>query len=418
MFKNKALILFSLIIAAAAVTGFGQVNADVGIKATFAGGDVTAISDGKIALTTVDGPIEVIIVSASVFKKVTAENLSLKGAVASSVSEIAVGDKLLVSGLVAEDKKSITAKTVYLMSKSTIAERNSKELEDWRNRGTTGRVASVDPMTNAITVTVGSGMMAREVAVKPDQATEFMRFSPDSNDFAKAKKSSIAEIEKGDEIRVLGNRNADGSEIAAEKVVTGSFSQTGGTIKSIDIEKGQITIQEVWSKKVVTISVLPVSVLKQFPAEMATRLAMFNAMQQSGFRPPDGQQNPQNAQQNPQNAQQNPRNAQQNPQQNPEQRTPGQMPGGGMGQGGARRGGVDDSQFPVLKITDFKVGDMIAVLSSKSTDPAAVRAIKIYNGIKPFIDAQEAMAARSGGQRGGGGANSSFTIPGLDGFGN
>lgn len=88
-----------------------------------------------------------------------------------------------------------------------------------------------------------------------------------------------------------------------------------------------------------------------------------------------------------------------------------------MGQGAARRGGVDDSQFPVLKITDFKVGDMIAILSSKSTDPASVRAIKIFNGIKPFIDAQEAMAARSGSQRGGG-ANTGFTIPGLDGFGN
>ncbi len=411
MFKNKALILLSLIVALGTITGFGQVNADVGIKATFAGGDVTAIGDNKISLKTVDGPIDVLIVSASAFKKVTAENLSLKGAVASSVSEIAVGDKLLVSGLVADDKKSITAKTVYLMSKSTIAERNSKELEDWRNRGTTGRVASVDPMTNAITVSVGSGVMAREVIVKPGQETEFMRFSPDSNDFAKAKKSSIAEIEKGDEIRVLGNRNSDGSEVSAEKIVTGSFSQTSGTIKSIDLDKGQITIQEVWSKKVVTISVLPVSVLKQFPEETASRLAMFNAMQQGGFRPPDGQQNPQNAQQNP-------RNAQQNPQQSPEQRTPGQMPGGGMGQGGARRGGVDDSQFPVLKITDFKVGDMIAVLSSKSADPASVRAIKIYNGIKPFIDAQEAMAARSGGQRGGGGANSSFTIPGLDGFGN
>ncbi|HNQ15121.1 MAG TPA: hypothetical protein PKM58_06125, partial [Pyrinomonadaceae bacterium] len=290
MFKIKALILFLLIIAATAITSLGQVNADVGIKATFAGGDVTAISEGKIALTTVDGPIDVIIVSASVFKKVTAENLSLKGAIAASLSEIAVGDKLLVSGLVADDKKSITAKTVYLMSKSTIAERNSKELEDWRNRGTTGRVVAVHPMTNAITVTVGSGVMAREVKVKPEQATEFMRFSPDSNDFAKAKKSSIAEIEKGDEIRVLGNRNADGSEITAEKVVTGSFSQTGGTIKSINLEKGQITIQEVWSKKIVTITVLPVSVLKQFPEEMATRLAMFNAMQQSGFRPPEGQQ--------------------------------------------------------------------------------------------------------------------------------
>lgn len=406
MFKNKALILLSLIVAASAITSFGQVNADVGIKATFAGGDVTAIGDNKISLNTVDGPIEVLIVSASAFKKVTAENLSLKGAVPSSVSEIAVGDKLLVSGLVADDKKSITAKTVYLMSKDSIAQRNAKDAEDWRVRGTYGRVVSIDPMTNFIKVSTGLGPMAREITVKPDASTQFMRFAPDSNQFSSAGKSVISEIQNGDQISVLGTRNEDGSEITAEKVVTGTFSQTSGTVKSIDLAKGEMTIHETFGKKDVTVSILPTSVLKQFPEELAQRMAMVSVMSAGGFR----QGGQQNQQPNPQNTQQNPQNPQN------AERTPGQFPGGG--QGGARRGGLDDSNFPVLKLSDFKVGDVIAVLSSKSADPASVRAIRILNGIKPFIDAQEAMAARGGGQRGRGGADSGFTIPGLDGFGN
>ncbi len=419
MQRNYGLVLSFFLVFASALTGYGQASADVGIKANFAGGEVTAVSDGKISLATMDGAIEVVITDKSVFKKISPENPSLKAAVDSQLSEIAVGDKLLVTGMVSEDKKSIPAKTVYLMTKASITQKLSKEQEDWRVRGTFGSVVSVDAMTNDITVSVrgAMGAPARNVLVKPGADTEYARYAPDSIEFAKALKSKISDIEKGDEIRVLGTKNADGSEVTAEQIVTGSFKTTSGTIKSIDQEKGQVTISDVVTKKDVTVTIIETSILKQFPAEMAQRLAQFQMMQamgQGGLRPPTGgQQNPQTT---PQQRPQVP--PQQNPQANPQQRTPGQFPGGGMGQGLGPRGGVDDAKFPLIKLADLKVGEIIGVLSTKPNDPVKIRAIKLFSGVEPFIKAAQAQAAMGGGgQRGGGGANSGFTIPGLDGFG-
>lgn len=413
MFKKTAIIYALIVIATFSASVAGQTNADVGIKANFAGGEVAAVSDGRITLKTMDGDINVVLSDKTVFKKISPENPTLKAAVDSALAEIGVGDKLLVTGMVAEDRKTIPAKTVYLMTKASISQKLSKEQEDWRVRGTFGNVASVDPMTNVITVSVRGGMMspARSVAVKPGKDTEYMRYAPDSIEFDKATRSQISDIRTGDEIRVLGNKNADGSEVEAEKIVSGSYKVTSGTIKSINAARGEVTISDVITKKDVTITILETSILKQFPAEMANRLAQFQMMQaaaQGGFRPPTagGQQNPQP---NP--------NAQASQQ---TQRQPGQFPGGGQGggQGGGMRGGVDDARFQMIKLADLKVGEIIGVLSTKPADVSKIRAIKLYSGVEPFIKAAEAQAAMGGGQRGGGGAGAGFSIPGLDGFGN
>lgn len=405
---------FALItmVAALASAAFGQASADVGIKANFAGGDVVAIKGDRISLMTLDGPIEAVLSGKTAFKKIDPANPTIKAAVDSALSEIAPGDKVLVTGLVAEDKKTLPAKTVYLMTKASISEKITKEQEDWRNRGTFGNVVSIDPATNAITVSVRGGMMspARNVIVKPGAGTEFMRYSADSIEFSKAVKSKIGEIEKGDEIRVLGNRNADGSEVQAERIVSGSFRTTSGKIKSLNPLTGEIVISDVITKKDVTVSVLATSILKQFPAEMAQRLAQFQMMQamgQGGVRPPTGGgQTPNQQSPNPPNPQ--------------TQRTPGQSPGSGQGAGGGMgagmRNGLDDTRFPAIKIEDLKVGETIGVLSTKPTNPSKIRAIKLFSGVEPFIKVAEAQAQMGGGGRGG--AGSGFTIPGLDGFGN
>ncbi|MEP6901715.1 MAG: hypothetical protein ABJA66_08195, partial [Actinomycetota bacterium] len=66
---------------------------------------------------------------------------------------------------------------------------------------------------------------------------------------------------------------------------------------------------------------------------------------------------------------------------------------------------------------DLKVGEMIAVSSTKSTDPGRIKAIKLLSGVEPFIKMQQMTAGGRQGGQGGRGANSGFTIPGLDGFG-
>jgi hypothetical protein len=78
------------------------------------------------------------------FKRVSPDNPSLKTAVAVTLAEFGVGDKLIVTGNVSADKKSIPAKAVYLMRQSDIAQKQNKEREEWRTRGITGQVVAVN----------------------------------------------------------------------------------------------------------------------------------------------------------------------------------------------------------------------------------------------------------------------------------
>lgn len=105
-------------------------------------------------------------------------------------------------------------------------------------------------------------------------------------------------------------------------------------------------------------------------------------------------------------------NQQSNPQPNPQ--TQGQG-GGGFRAGG---GGIDDmlERFPTVKVADLKVGEMIAVSSTKSVDPSRVKAIKLLSGVEPFIKMQQMAGARQGGGQGGS-QGASLNIPGLDAFG-
>ena len=380
------------------------------IKPSAISGEVMSVSGGNIFLQTKDGIIEAVLSEITQYFRVPPENPTLKAAVPSSVSEIGAGDKLLVTGILSEDKKSIPAKSVYLITKSDIAQKQTKEQADWKMRGVDGKVASFNPQTKVIGVTVRGLMGEKTILVSPKEKAEFYRYAPDSIKFSEAKKSAMNEIEIGDSIRVLGDKNADGTEVKAEKVITGAFRNVGGTITAINIEKNEITISDFQTKKAVTIVVSESSILKNFPPEMAQRMAQFQMMQaggggQGGFRPPTQG------------------NQQTTPQTTPQQKPPtqGQTPNG-AGQGGGFRaggGGIDDmlDRFPTVKIADLKIGEMIAVSSTKSADPSRIRAIKLLSGVEPFIKMQQMTAGGQSGGGGGRGGNSGFTIPGLDGFG-
>lgn len=100
---------------------------------------------------------------------------------------------------------------------------------------------------------------------------------------------------------------------------------------------------------------------------------------------------------------------------------PGGSPGGqgrpGMG-GGRGAGGVEDmlERSPNISAADLKVGDTIALSSTKTPDMARIKAIKLFAGVEPFLRAAQATSGR-GGRGGQGGVDGGFSIPGLDGIG-
>jgi len=58
------------------------------------------------------------------------------------------------------------------------------------------------------------------------------RYSPDSVKFDDAKPGTLDQIKAGDQLRARGTRNAEGTELAAEEIVSGSFRSIAGTIDS------------------------------------------------------------------------------------------------------------------------------------------------------------------------------------------
>jgi len=363
------------------------------IKPDLVTGEVTAVSKEKLVLETANGSLDALLSDKTVYKRVPPENP--KTTVASSFAEIGVGDKVVVSGVYASDKKSIPVRTVYLMTKADISQKQNKERAEWRTRGIKGRVTAVNPQTKEITLVTPALMGSKTTVLTPKDQVVFLRYAQDSSTFENAKTSSFTEIAAGDSIEAIGDKSEDGATFKAEKILTGAFQMIVGTVKATDAEKGEVTLTNVQTKKDVIVVVGKNTLfLKQFPADVAQRMAMAQAMAANGgggmVRPTQGNQT-----------------TQQNPQQNPNQM-----------QGGGNRGTLDDmlERFPNIKITDLKVGEMIAVSSSKSATVDRISAIKLLSGIEPFIKAQQQMMA-AGANRQGSGANSSFTIPGLDGGG-
>ena len=392
--KIGSRIVVSLALVITALSSFGLSQT---AKPSVATGDVVSIDSAKIVLQTSAGPIDVLLSDKTEFKRVPPENPSLKAAVASAASDIAAGDKLMVTGIMSDDKKSLPARAVYLMTKGDLAERQAKESERWATRGISGRVAAVDPLTNQIKVEVRGLAASTTVVLTPKEGAKLLRYAPNSVKFSEAKTSSINEIQAGDMLRALGDRSPDGASFAAEEIITGAFRTVAGTVKSVDLSKNEVVITDAQTQKDLTVELGSASVLKKFPDEMAQRLA---AMQGGGMRPGGGP---------PGGGGRPPAAAGSGTQAGP----------GGPGRpgGAGARGGIDDmlERFPNISIGDLKTGEVIAVSSTRTTNLDRITAIKLLAGVEPFLRVAQAQAAAAGGQRGQGAL--SLDIPGLDGFG-
>lgn len=185
-------------------------SADVGIKTSFAGGEVASVDSAKIVLQTKDGVIEVTLAVATEYKRIPPETPTLKAAVAAAFADVGVGDKLLVTGAVSSNKKQIPAKTIYILSKSDIAQKNAKEAEAWQKRGITGRATKIDFQNNQVTVAVREVTGEKEIVVSPNENAKFLRYAPNSIKYSEAKSSNLKEIFVGDIVRALGDKSEDG----------------------------------------------------------------------------------------------------------------------------------------------------------------------------------------------------------------
>jgi co-chaperonin GroES (HSP10) len=324
-------------------------------------GTVTVVAGNSLTLKTDAGQeVSVAVADGARILQLAPGSTDLKTAQAITLADIAVGDRVLVSGKAGDTASAFSASRVILMKSSDIAQKHEMEQADWQKRGTGGIVSAVDPATGTLTVTVG----AKKIAVNTSSKTQFRRYAGDSVKFEDAKPGTLAQIQVGDQLRVLGTKSDDGTSLQAEVVVSGSFKNLAGLIATLDAAKGTLTLKDLATKKMMTVMITANSNVRTLPPQAA---AMFAARAKgatgaggTGAGAPQG---------------------------------PGQgdASGGGRPGGGGRAGGDLSqlvSRLPNKTIADLKVGDAVMIVASQP-DPGSnsVTAVTLLSGVEPILAA-------------------------------
>ena len=272
----------------------------------------------------------------------------LKTATPSALTDISLGDRVLVTGASGDTPTALTAARVILMKSSDIASRNAGQQADWQRRGSGGLVKSVDGST--LTMTAG----ARAITVTTTPQTMFRRYADDSISFADAKPSDLASIQSGDQISVRGAKSADGTAITAEEIVTGTFENFSGILSATDPAAGTVTLKDLTTKKTVTVAVTTKSDLRKLTPEAAARFAPGGGPGAGGA------------------ASARPANAQGGEASGGGTRTYGGGAGGpgGAGSGRPRNAGLDLSRMlsrlPTQTVADLHSGQAVMIVASQS----------------------------------------------------
>jgi len=321
-------------------------------------GTVKSITGKSMVLKADSGPdVNVVLVEGVRIMRLAPGQTDLKSATPMTLPEVQVGDRMLVRGKPG-DNDSIVASSIVVMKQTDVAQKQQHERDDWQKRGAGGIVTTVDSASGTITVAVTP---TYSVTVKTTKDTGFLRYAPDSVKFADAQKGTLEQIKTGDQLRARGNRSADGKEITAEEVISGTFRNIAGTISAIDAGNNTITVKDVLAKKTVVVKISPDSQMRKLAAPMAQRLAVFlKGSPQAGQGGPPGAGSP-------------------------------AANGGGPPSGGGSGGPPDFQQIlsriPNVTLADLQKEDAVMVVATQGTSGSEATAITLLGGVEPILTA-------------------------------
>jgi hypothetical protein len=302
-----------------------------------------------------------------------------------TLAEVGEGDRVVVLGKVAEDRKSVPARILIVATKADLAKKLERDREEWQRRGIVGTVSALNPETKEITLQLRSFAGAQTTVIAAGgEKVKFRRYAPDSVKFSDAKPSSLGEIRVGDQLRAKGERSADGTRFTAEEIVTGTFRSIRGTVESVNARDNEIKVKDMLTGQSVTVAISKDSLVRRFPAEFAQRLMMRG--QRGGGAAGDA-----NAQQRP--AAQGEGGGQRRPE-------------GAEGMGNRRRmGGGPDLQemlerMPAVTIAELKPGEMVIISSTAGADPARATAIALVTGVDALLQGPAGGRGSTGGAQG------------------
>jgi len=234
-------------------------------------GAIKGINGTVITLTPDSGPeVNVAVLPTTRIVRIAPGEKDLKNATPIQLQDLQLGDRILVGGKTSDDNLSLVASSVVVMKHSDLEARHQQDLQDWQKRGVDGLAVAVDAMAGTVTISVRS----KNVVVHTSNTTLIRRYAPDSVKFDDAKPGTLPQIHPGDQVRGRGDRSADGSELAAEEIVSGSFPDITGIVNSVDTGSSTLSVHDLLSKKTVIVKITPDSQLRHLPPEMAQMIAM------------------------------------------------------------------------------------------------------------------------------------------------
>jgi hypothetical protein len=353
---------------------------DPNIAAKHAIGEVKTIDAAAKQLsikTDAGSDVTVSVSDKTIYKRLAPGETTLANAADITFADIAQGDRVMARGTVSEDRKSVPASVLIVMTKGDLAKKQEAERLEWRRRGILGVITALKPDTKEITINNRTMAGVQSVVIPVSDQTEMRRYAPDSIKFGDAKPSTFAELKVGDQLRALGDRTEDPLRFNPQKVVTGSFRTVGGVVTAVDPATGEIKINDLEKKTPLTIIVKQDAVLRRFPSDIS---AMMGGMGRGPGGPGGAPAAPANTSPAAPGGQGQPAN-----------RPQGGGPGGGPGGpgGGPGRGGfnINDmlERLPVISVTDVKVGDTIIVSSTQGVDPTRLTAISLVAGADTLL---------------------------------
>ncbi len=361
-----------------------------------AAGTIKSISGNTIVLAPDAGAeIAVLVQDETKFLQVAPGQKDLKDAVAIQLQVLQPGDRILVRGKSSPDGKSIIAVSVFSMKQSDVAQKQAKDREEWQRHGVGGVVTAIDAPAGKITLSLSGLGEKKSVAIILSKDTITRRYAPDSVKFDDAKIAPLDQIKPADQLRARGTKNADGSELSAIELVSGTFRNIAGLISKVDASAGTVTVEDAVSKKPVTIKITSESELRKLPQPMALRIAMRLKGVPSGAAP----------------AAQGQAAAGASPAATPGQvaspagrPAPGAAEGrpgagaGGFGGMGRSAGGAPDlqqamSRLPALTLADLQKGEAVMVVTTEGSAASAPFAITLLSGVEPILEASPRTSA-------------------------
>lgn len=357
-------------------------------------GTVKAISGNVITLTLDAGKdVTVNVQDTTKIVQVAPGQKDLKTATPIQVTDLQVGDRILVRSRASDDSKTIAALGIIAMKRTDVDAKKTQDREDWQKSGVGGLVKDVDAATGNITISAAAAAgPAKSTVIHTTKTTILRRYAPDSVKFDDAKAAPIEQIKPGDQLRARGTKNAEGDDFNAAEIVSGTFRNIAGTINSVDAASKTISMTDLIEKKPVTVKITDESQLKKLPPEVAQRIAMrlrgagaagSGAAASGGA--PNGNAAGNGAGNSPGAGGAAPANG-----------AAGSGAGSGAGAGGGMQrgggGGRPDFQqlvnrLPASTLTDFQKGDAVLVVSTEGTAAGGVTAITLVGGVEPILAA-------------------------------